>query len=198
VLDATTFPNAAELQADAAIGRLNATTFNGDIDDDGAFEELYVLGGRSFSIWAADGTQTYDSGSEFERITAQRYPNNFNASNDENDPEGRSDNKGPEPEGVVLGEIAGRTFAFIGLERIGGIMVYDVTNPQSARFVQYVNSRDFSKDPETELALVGDLGPEGLAFISAEDSPNGAPLLVVGSEVSGTTTIYQVDVIVLP
>jgi hypothetical protein len=198
VLDATAFPNAAELQADAAIGRLNATTFNGDIDDDGAFEELYVLGGRSFSIWAADGTQTYDSGSEFERITAQRYPNNFNASNDENDPEGRSDNKGPEPEGVVLGEIAGRTFAFIGLERIGGIMVYDVTNPQSARFVQYINSRDFSKDPESELALVGDLGPEGLAFITAEDSPNGAPLLVVGNEVSGTTTVYQVDVIVLP
>ena len=197
-LDATAFPNAAELQADAAIGRLTATTFDGDIDNDGAYEELYVLGARSFSIWAADGTQTYDSGSEFERITAQRHPNNFNANNDENDPEGRSDNKGPEPEGVVLGEIAGRTFAFIGLERIGGIMVYDVTNPQNARFVQYVNSRDFSKDPETELALAGDLGPEGLAFIPADDSPNGSPLLIVGSEVSGTTTIYQVDVIVLP
>lgn len=197
VLDATAFPDAAALQADPALGRLTVTTFDGDIDNDGEFEALYALGARSFSIWAEDGTQTYDSGADFERITAQRFPDNFNASNDENDPEGRSDNKGPEPEGVVLGELAGRTFAFIGLERIGGVMVYDVTNPQRARFVQYVNPRDFSKDPESELALVGDLGPEGLAFITAEDSPNGSPLLVVGNEVSGTTAIYQIDVIQL-
>ena len=197
VLDATAFPDAATLQGDPALGRLTVTTFDGDVDNDGEFEALYALGARSFSIWAEDGTQTYDSGADFERITAQRFPDNFNASNDENDAEGRSDNKGPEPEGVVLGELAGRVFAFIGLERIGGIMVYDVTNPQGARFVQYVNPRDFSKDPESELALVGDLGPEGLAFISAEDSPNGSPLLVVGNEVSGTTAVYQIDVIEL-
>jgi DNA-binding beta-propeller fold protein YncE len=195
VLDPAAFPNAAELQADSALGRLTVTTFDGDIDGDGQFEKLYALGARSFSIWAEDGTQMFDSGSDFERITAQRFPNNFNASNSSNDPETRSDNKGPEPEGVVLGELAGRTFAFIGLERIGGVMVYDVTNPQNARFVQYVNPRDFSKDPESELALAGDLGPEGLVFIPAEDSPNGSPLLVVGNEVSGTTTIYQIDVI---
>lgn len=197
VLDATAFPDAATLQADSALGRLAVTTFDGDTDNDGEFEELYALGARSFSIWAEDGTQAFDSGAAFERITAQRFPDNFNANNDENDAEGRSDNKGPEPEGVVLGELAGRIFAFIGLERIGGIMVYDVTNPQSARFVQYVNPRDFSKDPESELALVGDLGPEGFAFITAEDSPNGSPLLVVGNEVSGTTAIYQIDVIEL-
>jgi hypothetical protein len=195
VLDPVAFPNAAELQADSALGRLTVTTFDGDINGDGQFEKLYALGARSFSIWAEDGTQMFDSGSDFERITAQRFPDNFNASNSSNDPETRSDNKGPEPEGVALGELAGRTFAFIGLERIGGVMVYDVTNPQNARFVQYVNPRDFSKDPESELALAGDLGPEGLAFIPAEDSPNGSPLLVVGNEVSGTTTIYQIDVI---
>ena len=193
-VDATRFPNTAELQADGAIGRLNATTTMGDIDGDGDFDELYVLGGRSFSIWSADGEQVYDSGSDFERITAQRFPNNFNANNDENDPEGRSDNKGPEPEGVAVGTLAGRTFAFIGLERIGGVMVYDVTHPQSAKFVQYVTNRDFSKDPETDPTS-GDLGPEGLAFIAAADSPNGMPLLVVGNEVSGTTSIYQIDVI---
>lgn len=198
VLDPVAFPDAAELQAASALGRLTVSSFDGDIDGDGQYERLYALGGRSFSIWAEDGTQTYDSGSDFERITAQRYPANFNASNDANDREDRSDNKGPEPEGVALGQLAGRTFAFIGLERIGGIMVYDVTNPQSASFVQYVNSRDFTKDPESELPLVGDLGPEGLLFIAAADSPNGEPLLVVGNEVSGTTAIYQVDVVALP
>jgi len=172
-LDPVVFPNAAELQAEGA------------------------LGGRSFSIWADDGTQLFDSGSQFEQITARRYTAHFNASHDNNSLEDRSDNKGPKPEGVVLGQLAGRTFAFIGLERIGGIMVYDVTNPQNARFVQYVNSRDFSKDPESELPLVGDLGPEGLAFVPAEDSPNGKPLLIVGNEVSGTTAVYRVDTVVL-
>lgn len=194
-LDPAAFPDAATLQGDDSIGRLAATIFDGDTDDDGDYDELYVLGGRSFSIWADDGAQMYDSGSDFERITAQRYPRNFNASHDDNDAEGRSDAKGPEPEGVTVGQVAGRTFAFIGLERIGGIMVYDVTNPQNARFVQYVNSRDFSKDPESDLAVVGDLGPEGLAFVPAEDSPAGAPLLIVGNEVSGTTAIYRIDVI---
>ena len=93
-------------------------------------------------------------GSDFERITAQRYPNNFNASNDDNSPEGRSDAKGPEPEGVTVGTLAGRPFAFIGLERIGGVMVYDVTNPQAPSFIQYVNFRDFTKDPAKHIAKV--------------------------------------------
>jgi hypothetical protein len=196
-LDPVVFPNAAELQAEGALGRLAVTRYSGDTDGDGDFDRLYALGGRSFSIWADDGTQLFDSGSQFEQITARRYPAHFNASHDNNSLEDRSDNKGPEPEGVVLGQLAGRTFAFIGLERIGGIMVYDVTNPQNARFVQYVNSRDFSKDPESELPLVGDLGPEGLAFVPAEDSPNGKPLLIVGNEVSGTTAVYRVDTVVL-
>ena len=198
VLDPTRFPNAAELQQDAALGRLEITTQIGDIDNDGDFDQLYALGGRSFSIWTLDAAgkvvQVFDSGSDFERITAQRFPNNFNASNDDNSPEGRSDAKGPEPEGVTVGTLAGRTFAFIGLERIGGVMVYDVTNPQAPRFIQYVNFRDFTKDPETDPSI-GDLGPEGLAFVTAADSPNGKPLLLVGNEVSGTTAIWQIDVV---
>lgn len=193
--DPVAFRDAVTVQGDAAIGRLAVTTFNGDVDDDGDYEKLYALGARSFSIWAEDGTRTYDSGADFERITAQRYPHNFNPSHDDNGAESRSDAKGPEPEGVTVGRIAGRTFAFIGLERAGGVMVYDVTNPQSARFVQYVNSRDFAKDPESDLPVVGDLGPEGLALVPAEDRPSGAPLRIVGNEVSGTTAIYRIDVI---
>ena len=203
LLDATAFPNAADLQQDAAIGRLNATTTLGDTDNDGDFDELYVFGGRSFSIWADDGTQVFDSGSEFERITALRFGANFNNDNTENDGDSRSDAKGPEPEAVAVAQIAGRTFAFVGLERMGGIMVYDVTNPQNARFVQYINQRDFSVDIEQaaddgDSAAAGDLGPEGLAVIPADQSPiSGVPLLAVGNEISGTTTLYRIDVIEL-
>ncbi len=122
------------------------------------------------------------------------FRNFFNANNDDNGLEGRSDNKGPEPEGITTGQLGGRTFAFIALERIGGIMVYDVTNPENANFLQYINPRDFTKDPETD-PTVGDLGPEVVMFVSAADSPNGNPLLIVGNEVSGTAAIYQIDVI---
>ena len=199
-LDTTAFPNAAALQANTALGRLNATNALGDTDSDGDFDELYVLGGRSFSIWADDGSQVFDSGSDFERITAQRFGEDFNNNHAESAGDSRSDNKGPEPEAVAIAEFAGRAFAFIGLERIGGIMVYDISNPQNARFVQYINRRDFSvttEDLTDETAgAAGDLGPESLVVIPAHQSPiAGVPLLAVGNEVSGTTTLYRIDVV---
>ncbi|MBE9197409.1 choice-of-anchor I family protein, partial [Synechocystis sp. LEGE 06083] len=191
ILDPTAFPNAAELQADANLGRLTVTTKFGDIDGDGDFDELYVFGARSFSIWDSNGNLVYDSGEDFERIVAESIPDFFNASNSNNSFDNRSDNKGPEPEGVTVGTIDGRTYAFVGLERIGGVMVYDVTNPQVPEFIQYINPRDFTVDPESNLT---DSGPEGLIFIDAADSPNGKPLLVVSNEVSQTTAIFEVNV----
>jgi hypothetical protein len=73
---------------------------------------------------------------------------------------------------------------------VGGIAVYDVTSPRSPVFVEYVNTRDFAGVPEDGTA--GDLGPEGLTFIPASDSPNGRPLLAVGFEISGTTTLFEI------
>lgn len=198
-LDPEAFPDAAMLQENENLGRLKVTSSLGDTDGDGDYDRLYSFGARSFSIRDARGRLVYDSGDDFERITAQRLPDDFNSNNDENDSfDSRSDDKGPEPEGVALGEIAGRTYAFIGLERIGGIMIYDITSPYRVAFVDYVNNRDFSVDtqlPDDSVnPLVGDLGPEGLAFIAAKDSPGRKPLLVVGNEVSGTTTVYEIDV----
>jgi len=163
------------------------------------FEKLYAYGARSFSIWDAEtGILVFDSGSDFERITAQVYGEDFNNDNGENSGDDRSDNKGPEPEGVTVGVINGHTYAFIGLERMGGIMVYDVSNPYAPGFVQYINNRDVSIDmSEGYTAAVGDLGPEGLTFVPADDSPNGSPLVIVGNEVSGTTTVYLIDVTLL-
>lgn len=205
VLDPDAFPNAEELQADENLGRLEITNTLGDTDGDGDFDQLYTFGGRSFSIFNSSGELVFDSGDDFEQITAQLFPEFFNSNNDENNFDNRSDNKGIEPEGIVLGMIEDQTYAFIGLERIGGQMVYNITDPNNPFFVTYKNNRNFSVDftldeegdPDptaAELAAVGDLGPEGLTFISAEDSPTGEALLVVANEVSGTTTIYTAKV----
>jgi hypothetical protein len=191
-LDPAVFPNAADLQKNGNFGRLNVTTTLGDANGDGLYDSLYTLGGRSFSIWKSNGIQVFDSGSEFERITAASNPAFFNASNEDRTFDSRSDNKGPEPEGLAVGEVGRRRYAFVGLERMGGVMVYDITNPHSPVFVNYANNRDFSVDPYNAPAA-GDLGPEGLLFIDAKDSPTRAPLLVVANEISGTVTLYKVE-----
>ena len=188
-----------ELQQPENLGPKGVTTTLGDTDGDGVYEEIYVFGGRSFSIFSADGEQVFDSGSDFEQITAERFPENFNNDNNESDPDGRSDNKGPEPEGLTLGTVGDRHFAFIGLERIGGIMMYEITDPTAPVFIQYINERDFSVNIEAEIedgdapaSAAGDLGPEGLTFVTAEESPIDDPLVVVGHEISGTTTVFRV------
>ncbi|OEU79964.1 MAG: alkaline phosphatase [Desulfobacterales bacterium S5133MH4] len=194
-LDPEAFPNAGDLQQDEVLGRLKVTNTLGDTDEDGDFDELYAYGARSFSIFrhTPSGLEpVYDSGDQFEQITAAVLPEDFNSNNDEKGSfDSRSDDKGPEPEGVTTGVIKGHTFAFIGLERIGGVMVYDMTTPAAPKFVQYINSRDFSGDPASGTA--GDLGPEGLIFIPETESPSGKPLLVVAYEVSGSTSIYEIN-----
>ncbi len=148
----------------------------------------YIYGARSFSIWAVadDGiSQVFDSGSDFEEITAQLVPDNFNCSNDDISLEDRSGKKGCEPEYAAVGEIDGKTYAFIGLERLGGIMVYDVTDPANTLFVNYLTSRDYSED------IAGDVAPEGLCFVSAADSATGNALLLAANEVSGTLAVIE-------
>ncbi|GAA0844438.1 choice-of-anchor I family protein [Marinobacter szutsaonensis] len=201
-LDPQAFPDQEELQKQENLGRLRVSSASGisngcnasdlatDVEADCVYNELYSYGARSFTIWNAQGVPVFDSGSDFERFVAEANPEFFNSSNDENGFDDRSDDKGPEPEAIVVGEIEGRSYAFIGLERVGGIMVYDVTDPIQAMFVGYFNNRDFSA--EVTSAAAGDLGPEGLAFIGAQDSPNGQPMLAVGNEVSGTTTLWGI------
>ena len=193
MLDPVVFPNAADLILEENLGRLKITNTLGDANDDGFIEELYAFGARSFSIWDDKGNLVWDSGSDFEWITANLIGADFSSTNDENDSfDNRSDDKGPEPEAVTVGEIDDRFYAFIGLERVGGIMMYDITDPKAPFFVTYVNNRDFSvADVTTPEA--GDLGPEGIQFVSASDSPNGQPLIIVGNEVSGTTTVYEIS-----
>jgi len=117
----------------------------------------------------------------------------------------RSPKRGPEPEGIAVGQAYGRTYAFIGLERHSGIMVFDITHPHSSRFQGYFNTRVFTQDPnrldgqaqDLDNSVIncaaGDLGPEGILFIPALFSPIFRPLLVVNYETSGSIRAFSVD-----
>lgn len=194
-LDPTVFPNSAELKNNAVLGRLNATNKTGDIDNDGDIDEIYVYGGRSFSIWnpANAAPLVYDSKDEMERITFNDplYSSFFNMSNGvgAGTLKNRSDDKGPEPEGVTTAKIGGRDYAFIALERIGGVMAYDITNPATPSFVNYANNR---------TATDGDRGAEGIIFIPASQSPNGKNLVLLSNEVSSTVSIYEIATCAAP
>ncbi|KEK28369.1 choice-of-anchor I family protein [Shewanella xiamenensis] len=196
-------PQFAAAKDKTQLARLKVTKSMGDDDNDGDYDKIVSFGARSFSIWTADGQQVFDSGSDFERITAALLGNNFNNNNEENKGDSRSDDKGSEPEALVLGKIGQKRYAFIGLERTSGFMMYDVTNPFDVHFVDYVVNRDFDSsfsintdtgEVKGDASLAGDLGPEGMKFVSAEKSPNGQPLLIIGNEVSGTTSVYQIKV----
>ena len=182
VADLVAFPTAND---NNQLGRLNVTTaFPATKNAAGKLTSLYSAGSRSFSIRTASGALVWDSGDTIECIVNELLPANFNASNSNNTKKNRSDDKGPEPEIVVVGEIDDRDYAFVGLERIGGVMVFDITNPTAPVFQQYLTSRDFS------VAAGPDSGPEGMAFVKGSKSPTGKPMLLVGNEVSGTVQVF--------
>lgn len=166
-LDPATFPNAEELQKNDMLGRLNITNTLGNVD--GVYTTLYSFGARSFSIWNGHtGKQIFDSGNELD------FYANINGAYDD----GRSDNKSVEPEGLVTGRIGNTELLFVGMERADGVAVYDITNPVKPVYLQWL--------------VTGD-APEGLVFVSAEESSNGRPLLIVSSEGDGVVTIFSVS-----
>ncbi|MEB3219975.1 MAG: choice-of-anchor I family protein [Nostocales cyanobacterium 94392] len=180
-LDPSVFPDAETLKQDDNLGRLTVSRIDGDTDNDSDYDKLFVYGTRSFSIWDDQGELVYNSGADFEKIIAQQVPSIFNSDGTAASFDSRSDNKGPEPEGVAIGVINNRTYAFIGLERVGGVMIYEVTDPQKPQFVEYAPPQ------------ASDQAPEGIVFIPASDSPNGKNLLVLSNEVSRTVTTYEVN-----
>lgn len=193
LLNPDSFPNFASLYGDSVLGRLKLTNTMGNFNNDFFQDSLFTFGGRSFSIWDENGQLIWDSGDDFEQIISQLHPSQFNSNNDDNNSyKNRSDDKGPEPEGIAVGVVDGKTYAFIGLERMGGIMIYDVSIPTNPTFVMYELNRDFSKAANDPGA--GDLGPESIEFIPANISPNGLNLLLVANEISGTITVYEMGI----
>lgn len=192
-----------DLQKEENLGRLTITKADGLNEDGSCYETIYGVGGRSFSIFDTDGKQVFDSADDFERITAEVLPKNFNSNNSESNFDNRSDDKGPEPEAIEVGQIGEKTYAFIGVERIGGIFVYDITDPAKSEYVTYVNNRNFAVQPEDNVAEAGDSGPESIVFVPSADlkadgaatagEAGNAGMLIVGNEVTGSTTFYAVD-----
>ncbi|GCA72428.1 hypothetical protein MiYa_03979 [Microcystis aeruginosa NIES-2519] len=187
-LDPTVFPNAATLKLTENLGRLDVSTIDG-LNGQGQYSQLFAYGGRSFSIWNVTNglSQVFDSGDDFEQILAAFSATPLTASifNSDGTPssfDSRSDNRGPEPEGLAVGTVGNRLYSFVGIERAGGFMVYDITNPSNPLFTNYIND-----------GQLGDRSPEGLLFIPAADSPNGTPLLIVAHEVSRNVAIYSVE-----
>lgn len=167
ILDPTAFPNAATLKMNSNLGKLNITTTLGDKDGDGDLDELYSFGARSFSIWNGhSGKQMFDSGNKLDQTAV--IEGNYD--------DGRSDDKGSEPEGVVIGRVGNKNLLFVGMERADGVSVYDVSNPVKPKYLQWLDCGD---------------APEGLLFIKADKSPIGKSLLIISSENDGLVTIFE-------
>jgi hypothetical protein len=181
VLDPGVFPDAATLKQNANLGRLTVTNTLGDIDSDGDFDAIYAFGARSMSAFdGSSGALVFDSGDSFEQTIAAQVPTLFNSEGSTATFDGRSDNKGPEPEGITIGDVGGRKYAFVGLERIGGAFVYDVTEARVPVQLGYSSAQG------------GDVSPEGVAYIAPEQSPNQRALVLMSHEVSGSLGIYEV------
>ena len=178
-LDNTVFPDETTLKTNAELGRLtvsNSTGLRGDTDGDGDIDQILAYGARSFSILDASGNRVFDSADIIERVVADLVPGTLSLA----DFDGRSDNKGPEPEGVTVGTIGSHTYAFVSLERANFTMVFDITNPAN---VTYTGN----------AIRAGDVAPEGALFIPAADSPTGEALYIQSSETSTTISVFEVE-----
>lgn len=188
---------------DNGLGRLRVTNAMGLNINTGLYDKLYAYGGRSFSIWDSSGTLVFDSASLLERMTASLFGSKFNTNSTSNSGDSRSDDKGPEPEALAIGQVGSQTYAFVGLERMGGFYIFDITNPKAPEFVEHVINRDlaatFSIDDtgagahSGSYTAAGDLAPEGMKFVPATASPSGKALLLIGNETSGTVSVYQIN-----
>ena len=136
---------------------------------DSSAGNLFATGARSFSIRTTSGELVYDSGSILDREAHERLIYD----------DGRSRDKGVEPEGVALLKIEGRTYAFVGLERVtqAAVAIFDITDPAETRFVDMI-------------VTTGDLSPEGLAAYKYR----GSYYLAIANEVvaaaAGATTTH--------
>jgi hypothetical protein len=202
----------ATLKSDAVAGRLKVTPFTpasvagAPVNASTSITAGYSYGARSFSVWQASNvegvfpmTRVYDSGSSIEQYLSTNRAASFNADWNTttglvNAVDSRSSSKGPEPEGLAVGRAYGRMWMVLGLERDGGLMLYDVTDPTFPIFKSYINTSNPAGNllqSTKKTAAAGDVSPEGILFVSDKESPTGKAMVIVSYELSGTVGIYQ-------
>ena len=122
--------------------QLFATADEGDLDG----------GSRGFTVFNQAGTVVFTSGSSNDHAAVRmgHYP------------DGRSGNKGNEPENAAFGTYDGEDYLFVNSERSSLVFVYNVADPANPVYVQ---------------TLPTGVGPEGALAIPSRN------LLVVASEV---------------
>lgn len=176
--------NVAALKNNNSLGRLNVSVIgsngaNGGGSSASPLTELVAMGGRSFSIRDENGVLVFDSGDRLDKEAAALGIYD----------DARSDDKGVEPEGVALFNVAGRTLAFIGLERTArsAIAVYDVTDPANATFLQMIVG-DLSAERRPEGLLVFE--SDGKIYLAvANEGLDDPPTLLNGSN---RTMLFQI------
>ena len=197
ILDPTAFPNAKQIQNDTNIGPLKVsnTASYADVDGDGDVDVLYSFGARSFTIYDVNKNRiVFDSANEIEKFLSTNTSANFNSKDTENQSfDERSIVSGAEPEGVAIGEIDGIIYFFITLDKQGGVLMYELEDPEKPEFKGYINHRNFDVVfDETNYQQAQDLGPEGLVFVSEKDTVDGNPLLILSNTVSGNISIFRI------
>ncbi len=156
------------------IGRLKTVNTEVYLSDESAADEapeqVIGFGGRSISIMDSKGNLVYDSGDLIEQaaIAAGVYD------------DGRSDDKGTEPENVTLAEVDGHVYAYVGLERANSVVVFDVTNPYNVSYLDLIDVK-------------GDTG-----FVAPEGLTTGDGMLIISNEATPGLAIYSLPEYAIP
>ena len=197
-VDTRRFPNWSTLSASAALGRAKVNPTIGDRDGDGDIDTIHLRGSNSMTMYR-NGIALWDSGELLDQIQIKAFGvANINGSHSLSSDKStmnyvgqdRSDDKGSEPEGVAVGMVGNTRVAILGLERMTALAVFDITQPRSPVFQEWLQMLPAKATPAKD---VKHWSPEGIVFVSADKSPSGKALIITSYELSGSISIHQIE-----
>ena len=197
-VDSRRFPNWSTLSASAALGRAKVNPTIGDRDGDGDIDTIHLRGSNSMTMYR-NGIALWDSGELLDQIQIKAFGvANINGSHSLSSDKStmnyvgqdRSDDKGSEPEGVAVGMVGNTRVAILGLERMTALAVFDITQPRSPVFQEWLQMLPAKATPAKD---VKHWSPEGIVFVSADKSPSGKALIITSYELSGSISIHQIE-----
>jgi hypothetical protein len=197
-VDTKRFPDWKTLSGNAALGRAKVNPTIGDKDGDGDIDTIHLRGSNSMTMYR-NGIAIWDSADLLDQIQTQAFGvANINGSHSLSADKAtmnyvgqdRSDDKGAEPEGVAVGMVGDRRIAVLGLERMSALAVFDITQPGSPVFLEWLQMLPTKATPAKD---VKHWSPEGIVFVPANKSPSGKALIITSYELSGSLSIHQME-----